>query len=243
MEERQNTMNDHPYQCRQKQKYIVMKRIADICMSLAGLILLSPILVATAAAVKLYDGGDILYSQIRLTQDGKRFRIYKFRSMRMDSEKDGGVRLAVPDDERITPIGKVIRNRHIDELPQLFNILKGEMSMVGPRPERPEIMEMYIKEFPEFRQRLQVKAGLTGYAQIYGTYYSTPREKLQMDMTYIERASLSEDFRLLFATARVLLLGEKTDAPGKKRISAGKRRCGAWDNVQQEGIQAEYKST
>ncbi|MDN0043146.1 sugar transferase [Mediterraneibacter glycyrrhizinilyticus] len=211
MEERKNTMNDHPYQCGQKRKYIVMKRIADICMSLAGLALFSPLLVVTAAAVKLYDGGDILYSQIRLTQDGKRFRIYKFRSMRMDSEKDGGVRLAVPDDERITPIGKVIRNRHIDELPQLFNILKGEMSMVGPRPERPEIMEMYIKEFPEFRQRLQVKAGLTGYAQVHGTYYSTPHEKLRMDMKYIEEASITEDINIILATARRLLFGEKGD--------------------------------
>ena len=129
----------------------------------------------------------------------------------MDSEKDGGVRLAVPDDERITPIGKVIRNRHIDELPQLFNILKGEMSMVGPRPERPEIMEMYIKEFPEFRQRLQVKAGLTGYAQVHGTYYSTPHEKLRMDMKYIEEASITEDINIILATARRLLFGEKGD--------------------------------
>lgn len=211
MEERENTMNDQPYQCRQKQKYIIMKRASDICMSLAGLILLSPILVATAAAVKLYDGGDILYSQVRLTQDGNRFRIYKFRSMRMDSEKDGGARLAAPDDERITPIGKVIRDRHIDELPQLFNILKGEMSMVGPRPERPEIMEMYIKDFPEFKQRLRVKAGLTGYAQIYGTYYSTPREKLRMDMKYIETASLAEDLNIILATARRFLFGEKRE--------------------------------
>lgn len=211
MEERENTMVDPPYQCRQKQKYIIMKRASDICMSLAGLILLSPILVATAAAVKLYDGGDILYSQVRLTQDGNRFRIYKFRSMRMDSEKDGGARLAAPDDERITPIGKVIRDRHIDELPQLFNILKGEMSMVGPRPERPEIMEMYIKDFPEFKQRLRVKAGLTGYAQIYGTYYSTPREKLRMDMKYIETASLAEDINIILATARRFLFGEKRE--------------------------------
>ena len=211
MEERENTMNDQPYQCRQKQKYIIMKRASDICMSLAGLILLSPILVATAAAVKLYDGGDILYSQVRLTQDGNRFRIYKFRTMRMDSEKDGGARLAAPDDERITPIGKVIRDRHIDELPQLFNILKGEMSMVGPRPERPEIMEMYIKDFPEFKQRLRVKAGLTGYAQIYGTYYSTPREKLRMDMKYIETASLAEDLNIILATARRFLFGEKRE--------------------------------
>ena len=101
----------------------------------------------------------------------------------------------------------------------------------------------YQESIPEFTYRTKVKAGQTGYAQIYGTYYSTPREKLQMDMKYLENASLSEDFRLLIATARVLLFGEKTDIPGKKRISAGKRRCGTWDNVQQEGIQAKYKST
>lgn len=211
MEDRENTMIDSPYQCRQMRKYIVMKRAADIAMSLAGLILLSPILAVTAATVKLYDGGDILYSQIRLTQDGKRFRIYKFRSMRMDSEKDGDARLAAPDDKRITPIGKVIRDRHIDELPQLFNILKGEMSLVGPRPERPEIMEMCIQEFPEFKQRLRVKAGLTGYAQIHGTYYSTPREKLRMDMKYLEKASLEEDLNIILATVRRLLFGEKKD--------------------------------
>lgn len=211
MEETEKTMDDQLYQFRQKRKYIVIKRASDIVMSLAGLVLLLPLLVVTAAAVKLYDGGDILYSQIRLTQDGKRFRIYKFRSMKMDAEKAGGARLAALDDERITPIGKVIRDRHIDELPQLFNVLKGEMSMVGPRPERPEIMEMYIKELPEFKQRLRVKAGLTGAAQIYGTYYSTPYEKLRMDMKYLEKTSLIEDLGILFATARRLLFGEKRD--------------------------------
>lgn len=211
MEETAKTMDDQLYQFRQKRKYIVIKRASDIVMSLAGLVLLLPLLVVTAAAVKLYDGGDILYSQIRLTQDGKRFRIYKFRSMKMDAEKAGGARLAALDDERITPIGKVIRDRHIDELPQLFNVLKGEMSMVGPRPERPEIMEMYIKELPEFKQRLRVKAGLTGAAQIYGTYYSTPYEKLRMDMKYLEKTSLIEDLGILFATARRFLFGEKRD--------------------------------
>ena len=211
MEETEKTMDDQLYQFRQKRKYIVIKRASDIVMSLAGLVLLLPLLVVTAAAVKLYDGGDILYSQIRLTQDGKRFRIYKFRSMKMDAEKAGGARLAALDDERITPIGKVIRDRHIDELPQLFNVLKGEMSMVGPRPERPEIMEMYIKELPELKQRLRVKAGLTGAAQIYGTYYSTPYEKLRMDMKYLEKTSLIEDLGILFATARRLLFGEKGD--------------------------------
>ena len=236
MEETRKEVHDQPRRCRLNRRYVFMKRTADIVISLTGLVLFSPLLAATAAAVKLYDGGNVLYSQVRLTQGGKRFRIYKFRSMRMDSEKDGVARLAEKNDDRITPIGKIIRDRHIDELPQLFNILKGDMSVVGPRPERPEIMELYIQELPEFEQRLQVKAGLTGYAQIYGTYYSTPREKLQMDMKYLENASLSEDFRLLLATARILLFGEKTDTSGKKHSSVEKSRHRAWEDVQHEGI-------
>ena len=243
MEETRKEVHDQPRRRRLNRRYVFMKRTADIVISLTGLVLFSPLLAATAAAVKLYDGGNVLYSQVRLTQGGKRFRIYKFRSMRMDSEKDGVARLAEKNDDRITPIGKIIRDRHIDELPQLFNILKGDMSVVGPRPERPEIMELYIQELPEFEQRLQVKAGLTGYAQIYGTYYSTPREKLQMDMKYLENASLSEDFRLLLATARILLFGEKTDASGKKHSSVEKSRHRAWEDVQHEGIRAKYKST
>ena len=211
MEETRKEVHDQPRRCRLNRRYVFMKRTADIVISLTGLVLFSPLLAATAAAVKLYDGGNILYSQVRLTQSGKRFRIYKFRSMRMDSEKDGVARLAEKNDDRITPIGKIIRDRHIDELPQLFNILKGDMSVVGPRPERPEIMELYIQELPEFEQRLQVKAGLTGYAQVHGTYYSTPREKLRMDMKYIEEASITEDINIILATARRLLFGEKGD--------------------------------
>ena len=243
MDETRKEMHDQPRRYGQNQRYVFIKRIADIIISLSGLLVLSPLLAATAAAVKIYDGGDVLYSQVRLTQGGKRFRIYKFRSMRMDSEKDGVARLAKKDDDRITPIGKIIRDRHIDELPQLFNILRGDMSMVGPRPERPEIMERYMRELPEFEKRLQVKAGLTGYAQIYGTYYSTPCEKLQMDMIYLEKASLSEDFRLLLATVRILLFGEKTDIPSGKLISATKTRCSSLDNMRHEGIRVKYKST
>lgn len=243
MEETRKEVHDQPRRCKLNRRYIFIKRIADIVISLIGLVLLFPLLAATAAAVKLYDGGNVLYSQIRLTQDGKQFRIYKFRSMKMDSEKDGVARLATKCDDRITPIGKIIRDRHIDELPQLFNILRGDMSMVGPRPERPEIMELYKRELPEFEQRLQVKAGLTGYAQIYGTYYSTPREKLQMDMIYFEKASISEDFRLLLATVRILLFGEKTDISSNKFHFVLKSRYGSLENMRSEGIRVKYKST
>lgn len=241
MKETRKAVYDQLQQCRLSRRYIFMKRTVDIVISLTGLVVLSPLLAATAVAVKLYDRGNILYSQVRLTQGGKRFRIYKFRSMQMDSEKDGIARLAEKNDKRITPVGKVIRDHHIDELPQLFNILKGEMSMVGPRPERPEIMEMYMKELPEFGQRLQVKAGLTGYAQIYGTYYSTPREKLQMDMIYLEKASLTEDLKLLAATAKILLFGEKADRSGGKNTADADSRV--WKNVQHDRIRAKYKST
>lgn len=224
-------------------RYVFVKRIADIVLSLTGLILFSPLLAATAAAVKLYDGGNVLYSQIRLTREGKRFRIYKFRSMRMDSETDGVARIAEKNDERITPVGKIIRDRHIDELPQLFNILKGDMSMVGPRPERPEIMEQYVRELPEFEQRLRVKAGLTGYAQVYGTYYSAPGEKLHMDMIYIENASIAEDFRLLIKTGRKFLFGEHSDFFSARSVSGEKSRDASWNNMQHKVIRVKYKST
>jgi lipopolysaccharide/colanic/teichoic acid biosynthesis glycosyltransferase len=130
--------------------------------------------------------------------------------MRVDAEKDGVARLASENDDRITPVGHIIRKYRIDELPQLINILKGEMSVVGPRPERPEIAAEYEKTLPEFSLRLQAKAGLTGYAQVYGKYNSTPREKLHMDMIYISRPSIIEDIRLIFTTVRVLFMKEST---------------------------------
>lgn len=240
MDKMKNTACSQLHLQKQNTKYYIMKRAADIGISLAGIVLLSPVLAVTAAAVKLYDGGNVLYSQIRLTQNGKPFRIYKFRSMRMDSEKDGIARIAQKDDQRITPVGKMIRRRHIDELPQLFNILKGDMSLVGPRPERPEIMEKYMQELPEFSQRLQVKAGLTGYAQIYGTYYSTPSEKLEMDMTYVERASLLEDFRLLLATGKILLVGDKEEQEQKKKMLTVSADSTGWDHVRCEGVRVKY---
>ena len=145
-------------------EFLMIKRLFDIIASLIGLILASPFMLLTALAVKLYDGGPVFYTQTRLTKDAKIFKMIKFRSMRTDAEKDGVARLTTENDDRITPVGKVIRAIRMDEMPQLINILKGEMSIVGPRPERPEIAEQYAEEFPAFRLRLQVKAGLTGYA-------------------------------------------------------------------------------
>lgn len=149
-------------------EYAVIKRGFDILCSLAGIVLLSPFMLFTALAIKLYDGGPVIYKQVRFTKDRREFNIYKFRSMRVDAERDGIARLASEHDDRITPVGKVIRACRFDELPQLFNILRGDMSVVGPRPERPEIAEQYEKLMPSFSLRLQVRAGLTGLAQVYG---------------------------------------------------------------------------
>ncbi len=187
-----------------------VKRVFDIIVSLLMLVLLSPLLLLIALLIKLYDRGPVLYHQTRLTQDGREFEILKFRSMRVDSET-GGARLARKNDDRITPIGRVLRNIHFDELPQLINILRGDMAIVGPRPERPEIAEAYAKEIPEFHYRLKVKAGLTGYAQVYGKYNTTPYDKLKLDLTYIENYSFYMDLQLIATTVKILFQKENTE--------------------------------
>ncbi len=192
-------------------EYAIVKRLFDFVSSLLGIIVLSPFMLVTAVAIKLYDGGPAIYKQVRLTRDGRKFEIYKFRSMRVDAEKDGVARLSTGDrDDRITPIGKFIRKCRMDELPQLFNILKGDMSVVGPRPERPEIAEQYYKTLPDFRLRLQVKAGLTGYAQVYGKYNTDPYEKLEFDLLYINNMGVLTDLKLVFATFFILFSSEST---------------------------------
>lgn len=192
--------------------YLLIKRIGDILVSGAALIILSPIMLVVAVIIKATDGGTVLYRQCRLTIDGKKFDVLKFRSMRMDAEKDGVARLSTGvADDRITLIGRFIRAVRIDELPQLINILKGEMSIVGPRPERPEIFEEYTKEMPEFALRLQTKAGLTGLAQVYGRYNTTPYDKLLMDLSYIANPSLARDFIICLATIKILFLPESTE--------------------------------
>lgn len=200
--------------------YVVLKRAMDIMASMAGLLLLAPLFLIIAALVKGYDGGPVFYRQTRLTENGRRFEICKFRSMRMDAERDGIARLAQEQDIRITPVGRWIRSTHLDELPQLFNILKGDMTLVGPRPERPEIAEDYTKEIPEFALRLQVKAGLTGYAQVYGKYNSTPYEKLQMDLWYISHSSIWMDLKLVLMTVKTLFFRENSQGIRKGQITA-----------------------
>lgn len=200
--------------------YMISKRAFDFTASLLALIILSPVYLSVSLAVKLSDGGPVLYKQTRLTKDGKEFKVLKFRSMRVDAEKDGIARLASENDDRITPVGKFIRACRLDELPQLINILRGDMSIVGPRPERPEIAEQYEKEMPAFSLRLQVKAGLTGFAQVYGKYNSTPYDKLQMDLMYVNKMSVTEDLRLMFATLRILFIPDSTEGIAENQTTA-----------------------
>lgn len=204
--------------CNPQAPYLFIKRIADIVISLVGLVITSPIMLITAIAIKT-DGGPVFYKQERLTKNGKVFKILKFRSMRVDAEKDGVARLSTGEnDDRITKVGRIIRKCRIDELPQLINILIGEMSVVGPRPERPEIAVEYEKSLPEFMLRLQVKAGLTGYAQVFGKYNTTPYDKLVMDLMYINHLGIMNDMRVLLGTVKILFQKESTEgvAEGQK---------------------------
>ncbi len=199
-----------------------LKRLFDIVLSLFLIILSSPVMLITAIIIKLYDKGPVLYKQVRCTKDRKQFKIMKFRSMRVDAEKDGVARLAAKNDSRITPIGKVIRKFRIDELPQLFNILVGEMTFIGPRPERPEIIQQYLEEMPEFAFRMKAKAGLAGYAQVYGKYNTTPYDKLKLDLTYIENYSIWLDIKLMLLTVKILFTPDSTEGVEENQITAQK---------------------
>ena len=187
-----------------------VKRCMDLLISITCLILTLPIMLIIILLMKIFDKGPVFYHQTRLTLNGKKFEILKFRSMRVDAEKDS-IRLMSQGDDRITPLGKILRRTHLDELPQLFNIIKGDMSFVGPRPERPEIAELYMTEIPEFSYRLKMKAGLTGYAQVYGKYNSTPYDKLKLDLNYIQNYSVFLDIKLLLLTGKTLFIPDHAE--------------------------------
>ena len=182
----------------------IIKRLMDIFLSAMALLLTSPILLVSAVCIKRHDGGTVLFKQKRATVHGRVFEIYKFRTMR----ENAGNYSVTKDDDRVTPVGKFMRKYRIDELPQFFNILKGDMSLVGPRPEMLENVEDYTKELPEFRYRLRMKAGLTGYAQIIGKYNTSSKDKLMLDLMYIENYSILKDIQLLFQTILVLFKAE-----------------------------------
>lgn len=190
---------------------IIAKRFVDLVCAFLLTIITSPIMLITAIIVKSVDGGPVFYKQVRITKNNKEFHIVKFRSMKVDAEKDGVARLATENDHRITPYGKFIRKVRIDELPQLFNILKGDMSFIGPRPERPEIIAQYIDNMPEFEFRTRVKAGLAGYAQVFGKYNTTPYDKLKLDLFYIENYSVWLDLKLMLLTLKTVFKSESTE--------------------------------
>lgn len=197
----------------------LIKRLFDIVLSLLLIVIFSPIMLITALCVKCYDHGSVFYKQVRCTKGDAEFKIIKFRSMIESAEKDGVARLAQKNDSRITPIGKFIRRTRIDELPQLFNVLKGEMSFVGPRPERPEIIKQYIEAMPEFAYRTKVKAGITGYAQIYGKYNTLPYDKLKLDLFYIENFSVWLDLKLVILTVKTLFTFDSTEGVAAGNIT------------------------
>ncbi len=196
------------------------KRMLDLVCASILLVIASPFMLITAIVIKAYDGGPVFYRQVRCTMGCKEFQILKFRSMRVDAEKDGVARLAAKNDSRITPVGKFIRATRIDELPQLLNILRGDMTFIGPRPERPEIIRQYMEEMPEFAFRMKVKAGLAGYAQVYGKYNTTPYDKLKLDLTYIEQYSVWLDLKLMLLTLKILIKPESTEGVDSTQTTA-----------------------
>ena len=202
---------------------IVAKRFIDFVASVLLAIITSPIMLITAIVIKASDGGPVFYKQVRVTKDNKEFKIIKFRSMRVDAEKDGVARLASENDSRITPFGKFIRKVRIDELPQLFNIITGDMSFIGPRPERPEIIKQYLEDMPEFEFRTRVKAGLAGYAQVFGKYNTTPYDKLKLDLFYIENYSVWLDLKLMLLTLKILFSAESTEGVEENQETALKK--------------------
>lgn len=215
-----------------------LKRALDITLSTIALIPAAPIMLLVALAIKLEDGGPVFYKQERITLNDKPFYVTKFRSMIVDAEKLTGAVLAADNDPRITKVGKFIRATRLDELPQLLNILKGDMSVVGPRPERMSFIQEFCKEIPEFAYRTKVKAGLTGYAQIYGKYNTCPYDKLRMDLMYIEHYSLQMDIKLILMTVRILFSKESTEGidvaeENQKKVDA------MLDKLQEDEVCAE----
>lgn len=192
----------------------IVKRMMDITLSLCALLILSPVMIICAAAIKIGDRGPVIYRQRRATRGGEVFEILKFRTMRADNG-EGVQHSATKGDDRITPVGRVLRKCRLDELPQLFNILRGDMSLVGPRPEMLENVTQYTRDVPEFSYRLKVKAGLTGYAQIEGKYNTSPKDKMIMDLLYIERYSAWLDIKLILRTLTVFFKTDSTEAFGE----------------------------
>ena len=197
-----------------------IKRLLDVVLSACGLLVLSPLLLLLCLAIKLDSPGPVFFKQKRVGIHKSYFDILKFRTMRIDTPHDMPTHLLHDPEQYITRVGRFLRKTSLDELPQLLNILKGDLSIVGPRPERPEIAAQYCEEMPEFALRLQAKAGLTGYAQVYGKYNTTPYDKLQMDLMYIAHPSLIEDLKIMLATVKILFMPESTEGVAEGATTA-----------------------
>lgn len=187
--------------------FLFFQRFCDIVITLIALLIGIPLILIFGLAIRIEDNGPILYKQERLGKNGKQFYVYKLRSMRTDAERFGA-QWAEKDDPRVTKVGNFIRKTRIDEIPQLFNILIGDMAIIGPRPERSIFTKQFNEEFPGFVNRLVVKPGLTGWAQVNGGYEMDPGEKLEADLYYIKHRSTWMDIKILFMTVRVVLTGE-----------------------------------
>jgi len=196
-----------------------VKRVFDLLLSGLGLFVSLPLWVFFGILIKVQDGGPIFYGQERVGEKGRTFSVLKFRSMIVDAEGQTGVVWAVENDPRVTKIGRLLRATAMDELPQLWNIFKGDMSFVGPRAERPELVEQFARSIQGYRARLSVKPGLTGLAQVYGRYDTLPQHKLKFDRLYIKRQSLGLDLRLIMLSFLISFTG-KWEHRGKR---VGKR--------------------
>lgn len=188
-----------------------LKRCLDLAVAVSGFVCALPFMLFTSLAIKVTDGGPILYRQVRTGRNGKEFHVYKFRTMRIDAEKYSGPMLAQENDPRITKLGRFLRAVRLDELPQIWNVLVGDMSIVGPRPERPFFVEQYIREMPEYAYRHNVKPGITGLAQVYGKYNTTPFDKLVYDLMYIQRCNILTDLTIIIQTVKVLFTKSATE--------------------------------
>ena len=198
---------EYAIEVKNKQFYDLFTGLMDKIVSLVGLVVAVPILIIVALAIKIEDNGPVFYKQERLGKNGRVFWIYKLRSMRIDAEANGA-QWAQAEDDRITRVGKFIRKTRLDEIPQLYNILSGHMKLIGPRPERPELAEEFYEEIPEFVNRLLIKPGLTGWAQVNGGYDITPKEKLEFDIEYIEKRGLVLDLKIILKTIAIVFTGD-----------------------------------
>lgn len=196
---------------------MIIKRIIDIIFSLIGLIITLPIMAVVALAIKLYDHGPVLFRQERITQGNRNFDLYKFRTMVVDAEKMTGPVLAIERDPRITPLGRFLRATRLDELPQLFNVFKGDMSIVGPRPERQHFIDQFTQDIPHFKYRVVVKAGVTGLAQVLGKYTTSPEDKVRFDLLYIRNYSFLLDLKIILRTIKVIFVKESSSGVKEQR--------------------------